>query len=87
MSAAAAAAAPRTRENSIGILGYDSFHFVVENLDRSRQFYTRRFGFKEVAKSSQELTERTNGAASATHRQGYLRAQAACLQGRGYSVK
>ncbi len=47
------------RENGIGIIGYDSFHFVVENLDRSRQFYTQRFGFKEVAKSNQELTERS----------------------------
>jgi len=47
------------RENSIGILGYDSFHFVVENLERSRQFYTRRFGFKEVAKASADLTERS----------------------------
>ncbi len=46
-------------KDSIGILGYDSFHFVVENLDRSREFYTRRFGFKEVAKSSRELTERS----------------------------
>jgi 4-hydroxyphenylpyruvate dioxygenase len=46
------------REGSIGITGYDSFHFVVENLDRSRQFYTRRFGFKEVARSSPELSER-----------------------------
>jgi 4-hydroxyphenylpyruvate dioxygenase len=43
---------------SIGILGYDSFHFVVANLARSREFYTRRFGFKEVARSSAELSER-----------------------------
>jgi 4-hydroxyphenylpyruvate dioxygenase len=45
------------REN-IGIIGYDSFHFVVENLERSREFYTRRFGFKEVARSSPALSER-----------------------------
>jgi 4-hydroxyphenylpyruvate dioxygenase len=45
--------------DSIGITGYDSFHFVVENLQRSRAFYTQRFGFKEVAKSSPELTERS----------------------------
>jgi 4-hydroxyphenylpyruvate dioxygenase len=43
----------------LGLLGYDSFHFVVENLDRSREFYTRRFGFKEVAKASDELVERS----------------------------
>jgi len=46
------------RESGIGIIGYDSFHFVVENLERSRQFYNRRFGFKEVARSSPELSER-----------------------------
>ena len=34
----------------IGILGYDSLHFVVEDLERSRQFYTRSFDFKEVAR-------------------------------------
>lgn len=43
----------------IGILGYDSFHFVVENLERSRQFYTTRFDFKEVARASDELVERS----------------------------
>jgi 4-hydroxyphenylpyruvate dioxygenase len=43
----------------IGIIGYDSFHFVVENLERSRQFYGDRFGFKEVARASDELVERS----------------------------
>jgi 4-hydroxyphenylpyruvate dioxygenase len=47
-----------SREN-LGLIGYDSFHFVVENLDRSREFYTRRFGFKEVAKASDDLVERS----------------------------
>ena len=42
-----------------GILGYDSFHFVVENLDRSRKFYTENFDFKEVARASDELVERS----------------------------
>ena len=40
----------------IGILGYDSFHFVVENLERSRKFYTEKFDFKEVARAGDELT-------------------------------
>jgi 4-hydroxyphenylpyruvate dioxygenase len=44
---------------NLGLIGYDSFHFVVENLDRSREFYTRRFGFKEVAKASDDLVERS----------------------------
>ncbi|HEY8078183.1 MAG TPA: VOC family protein [Labilithrix sp.] len=43
----------------IGIVGYDSFHFVVENLERSRKFYTERFDFKEVARAGDELVERS----------------------------
>ena len=43
----------------IGILGYDSFHFVVENLERSKRFYTENFDFKEVARASDELVERS----------------------------
>ena len=43
----------------IGITGYDSYHFVVENLERSRQFYLERFDFKEVARASDELVERS----------------------------
>ncbi len=43
----------------IGILGYDSFHFVVENLERSRKFYAERFDFKEVARAGDELVERS----------------------------
>lgn len=42
-----------------GITGYDSFHFVVENLDRSRKFYTERFDFKEVARAGDELVSRS----------------------------
>jgi 4-hydroxyphenylpyruvate dioxygenase len=45
-------------EKSVGIVGYDSFHFVVENLDRSRQFYRERLDFHEVAAASPELTQR-----------------------------
>ncbi len=43
----------------LGILGYDSFHFVVENLERSRQFYTEKFDFKEVARAGDELAARS----------------------------
>jgi 4-hydroxyphenylpyruvate dioxygenase len=42
----------------IGITGYDSYHFVVENLDRSRKFYLDRFDFKEVARAGDQLVER-----------------------------
>jgi 4-hydroxyphenylpyruvate dioxygenase len=43
----------------IGIIGYDSFHFVVENLDRSRKFYTDKLDFKEVACAGDELVARS----------------------------
>jgi 4-hydroxyphenylpyruvate dioxygenase len=42
-----------------GITGYDSFHFVVENLERSRKFYTEKFDFKEVARAGDDLVERS----------------------------
>jgi 4-hydroxyphenylpyruvate dioxygenase len=42
----------------IGITGYDSFHFVVENLERSRQFYLERFDFTEVARAGDDLVSR-----------------------------
>jgi 4-hydroxyphenylpyruvate dioxygenase len=42
----------------IGVTGYDSFHFVVENLERSRQFYVERFGFREVGRAGDELVAR-----------------------------
>lgn len=43
----------------IGITGYDSFHFVVENLERSRAFYQERFDFKECARAGDGLVERS----------------------------
>jgi 4-hydroxyphenylpyruvate dioxygenase len=43
----------------IGIIGYDSFHFAVEDLDRSREFYTKKLDFKEVARASADLVERS----------------------------
>jgi 4-hydroxyphenylpyruvate dioxygenase len=43
----------------LGIIGYDSFHFVVENLDRSRTFYTDMLDFKEVARAGDELVARS----------------------------
>jgi 4-hydroxyphenylpyruvate dioxygenase len=46
-------------QGGLGIIGYDSFHFVVENLERSRAFYTQKFDFKEVARAGDELTQRS----------------------------
>jgi 4-hydroxyphenylpyruvate dioxygenase len=42
------------REN-FGLIGWDSYHFAVHDLERSRRFYTEKFGFKEVARGSEEL--------------------------------
>ena len=44
---------------SLGIIGYDSFHFVVANLERSIKFYDEVFDFKEVARSGDELTKKS----------------------------
>jgi 4-hydroxyphenylpyruvate dioxygenase len=38
--------------DSLGIVGYDSFHFVVQDLERSRRFYAEALGFTEVARAS-----------------------------------
>jgi len=43
----------------LGLLGYDSYHFVVENLERSRKFYEDVLDFKEVARASDDLTQRS----------------------------
>ncbi len=45
-------------DEHIGITGYDSYHFVVENLERSRKFYQDRFDFKEVARAGDDLVAR-----------------------------
>jgi 4-hydroxyphenylpyruvate dioxygenase len=44
---------------TLGILAYDSLHFVVEDLERSRRFYTDKFDFKEVARAGDELVARS----------------------------
>ena len=43
----------------IGLLGYDSYHFVVENIERSRKFYENVLDFKEVARASDDLVQRS----------------------------
>lgn len=44
---------------SIGITGYDSFHFVVENIERSKKFYTQTLDFQQVAQADARLTARS----------------------------
>jgi 4-hydroxyphenylpyruvate dioxygenase len=43
----------------LGLLGYDSYHFVVENIERSRHFYEDVLDFKEVARASNDLVQRS----------------------------
>jgi 4-hydroxyphenylpyruvate dioxygenase len=50
--------------DSIGIIGYDSFHFVVSDLVRSRRFYAEALGFTEIARSGKEKVERGGEEAS-----------------------
>lgn len=44
----------------LGIIGYDSFHFVVEKLDRSSAFYAETLDFKEVARAGDDLVKRSS---------------------------
>ena len=37
---------------SLGIMGFDSYHFAVENLERSKSFYREKLDFDEVARAS-----------------------------------
>ena len=46
-------------KESLGLLGYDSFHFAVENFERSREFYTQKLDFIEIARSGKTLAERS----------------------------
>lgn len=49
---------------SLGLLGFDSYTFTVENLERSRVFHRTQFDLREVARASQALTAHTGEAAS-----------------------
>ena len=43
----------------LGILGYDHFHFCVEDLERSGVFYTQKLGMSEVAKATDDFIARS----------------------------
>ncbi len=43
----------------LGLLGFDSFHFLVSDLDRSHQFYTKLLDWPLVARATKALTERS----------------------------
>ena len=43
----------------LGLLGFDSFHFLVSDIERSDQFYTKLLDWPLVATAGKELTERS----------------------------
>ena len=43
----------------LGLLGFDSFHFLVADIERSHQFYTRLLDWPLVAHANADLTERS----------------------------
>jgi 4-hydroxyphenylpyruvate dioxygenase len=57
---------------SLGIIGFDSFHFAVENLERSKSFYREKLDFDEVARAG-ELLVRRSGQASTVFGAGDVR--------------
>ena len=59
---------------SLGMIGVESFEFIVGNLARSRQFYVDRMDFREVARSSRELSQRV-GEESSVFKAGKIQVQ------------
>ena len=46
------------QNESLGILGIESAHWYVRDLERSRRFYTQGMDFAEIGGSDPELTAR-----------------------------
>jgi 4-hydroxyphenylpyruvate dioxygenase len=44
----------------LGLLGFDSFHFLVADLERSHQFYTKLLDWPLVARAGDALTNRSS---------------------------
>jgi len=49
---------------SLGLVGYDSFHFIVADLERSRRFYADALGFTEIARPSRAKVDKGGEEAS-----------------------
>jgi 4-hydroxyphenylpyruvate dioxygenase len=58
--------------DSLGIVGWDSFHFIVSDLARSRRFYTEALGFTEVARASARKIEK-GGEEASVYGAGHIR--------------
>ncbi|QDG53183.1 4-hydroxyphenylpyruvate dioxygenase [Persicimonas caeni] len=52
---------------NLGILGYDGLRFVSLDLDRSREFYTDKLGFTQIAQSTPQWEEQTGDRAEVFH--------------------
>lgn len=59
---------------SLGMIGIESYEFVVANLARSRQFYVDRLDFREVARSTADAAQVT-GEESVVFRAGKIQVQ------------
>ena len=46
------------QKESLGLLGVESAHWYVHDLERSRRFYTQGMDFKEIGGSDPDLTAR-----------------------------
>jgi 4-hydroxyphenylpyruvate dioxygenase len=60
------------RAKNLGITGYDSAHFYVHDLDRARDFYTKRMDFTLVGRSTVEA-ERAHGVRTEVYGAGKIR--------------
>lgn len=59
---------------SLGLIGIESYEFIVADLARSRQFYVERLDFREVARSTPEAA-RTTGEESVVFKAGKILVQ------------
>jgi 4-hydroxyphenylpyruvate dioxygenase len=59
---------------SLGMIGIESYEFIVANLERSRKFYVDRMDFREVARSSRDLSQQT-GEESSVFKAGKIQVQ------------
>ena len=57
----------------LGIIGVDNFHYFVSDEARSEAFYTERFGWHRVARSSDAMTKAT-GQKSSVYQSGDIKA-------------
>ena len=47
------------KKESLGLWGWDTFDFIVQDIERSQRFYTESFGLPLIAKSTEKSTHET----------------------------